>query len=310
MNNDNNLAIEAKGLNKTYKNKNGNTTKALINFNISIPKGITYGLLGPNGAGKSTFINILGGLVLKNSGNINVCGISMENNLKKSRKMICIVPQELNMDPFFTPYELLEMQAGLYGVKKKYRKTEEILIKVGLLEQKNAYARSLSGGMKRRLLVAKALVHNPQVVILDEPTAGVDVELRKKLWVYIKELNKSGVTVLLTTHYLHEAEELCDYISIINKGKIVISETRNNLLDLVKKKTVNFILEKKLEKIPNELNKYKIEVKNMQLSISYDKDKTNLKNILQELNNHNISFLEINTYESDLEDIFIELIKN
>ena len=179
-----------------------------------------------------------------------------------------------------------------------------------MLEQKNAYARSLSGGMKRRLLVAKALVHNPQVVILDEPTAGVDVELRKKLWVYIKELNKSGVTVLLTTHYLHEAEELCDYISIINKGKIVISETRNNLLDLVKKKTVNFILEKKLEKIPNELNKYKIEVKNMQLSISYDKEKTNLKNILQELNNHNISFLEINTYESDLEDIFIELIKN
>ena len=310
MSNDNNFAIEAKGLNKIYKNKNGSNINALVDFNINIPKGITYGLLGPNGAGKSTFINILGGLVLKNSGNVKICGIDIDKNSKKSREIIGIVPQELNMDPFFTPFELLEMQAGLYGVKKKERKTEAILKKLGLIEQKNAYARTLSGGMKRRLLVAKALVHNPKVVILDEPTAGVDVELRKNLWAYVKELNRNGITVCLTTHYLHEAEELCDYISIINKGKIIISESRNKLLDLVGKKTVNFLLEKKLDNIPEALMKYKARINGMLLSINYDKRKINLKKILSDLSKNNILFSEINTYESDLEDIFIELTKN
>jgi len=309
MNNDNNLAIEAKGLNKIYKNKNGKNIHALKDFNINIPRGITYGLLGPNGAGKSTFINILGCIVLKNSGTIKICGIDIDKNSKKSRNLIGIVPQELNMDPFFTPFELLEMQAGLYGVAKKNRKTEEILDKVGLINQKNSYARNLSGGMRRRLLVAKALVHKPQVVILDEPTAGVDVELRKNLWNYVKELNNDGVTVCLTTHYLHEAEELCDYISIINEGKIIISESRKNLLNLIGNKTVNFTLEKDLKEIPNELKKYKSFIKNKILTCIYDKKNINLKNILNDLHKLNISFTEINTYESDLEDIFIKFTK-
>jgi len=182
MINDSNIAVEAKALNKVYKLRNGKEINALVNFNIKIPKGVTYGLLGPNGAGKSTFINILGGVVLKTSGLVNICGINIDKKTKDCRKLIGIVPQELNMDPFFTPFELLELQAGLYGVRKQDRNTEEILERVGLIKQKNAYARNLSGGMKRRLLIAKALVHKPPVIILDEPTAGVDVELRKSLW--------------------------------------------------------------------------------------------------------------------------------
>ena len=176
-----NFSIEALNVNKTYQKKN-EKIDALIDFNINIPKGSIYGLLGPNGAGKSTFINILGGLVKKNSGNIKICNIDIDNNAKESRKKIGIVPQELNIDPFFTPIELLELQAGLYGVRKKNRRSEEILYNVGLLNQRNAYARTLSGGMRRRLLVAKALVHNPEIIILDEPTAGVDVDLRNNLW--------------------------------------------------------------------------------------------------------------------------------
>ena len=229
--------------------------KALVDFNINIPKGSIYGLLGPNGAGKSTFINILGSLVIKDSGKVKICGIDIDEDAKEGRKKIGIVPQELNIDPFFTPIELLELQAGLYGVRKKDRKSEEILSKVGLLEQKNAYARTLSGGMRRRLLVAKALVHNPEIIILDEPTAGVDVELRKNLWNYIKDLNKKGTTICLTTHYLEEAENLCDHITIINKGKILKSDTKENILNLIGKKTVSFVLDEKIQ-IPNDLKKY------------------------------------------------------
>ncbi|MBI28542.1 MAG: Daunorubicin/doxorubicin resistance ATP-binding protein DrrA [Alphaproteobacteria bacterium MarineAlpha5_Bin11] len=309
MSNDTNLAIEAKGLNKSYVHKYGKKVKALIDFDIKIPKGVTYGLLGPNGAGKSTFINILGGLVIKNSGDVKVCGINLDKNLKKCRKLIGIVPQELNMDPFFTPLELLELQAGLYGVKKKERKTLEILKSVGLTEQKDSYARNLSGGMKRRLLVAKALVHDPEVVILDEPTAGVDVELRQKIWGHIKELNKEGVTVCLTTHYLQEAEQLCDYISIINKGKIIISDKKNNILNLISKKTVNFLLEEAIYNIPENLQNFSPEIKDQTLSISYDKNNTNLKDILILFEKNKIKFKEINTFESDLEDVFIELTK-
>ena len=289
--------------------KYGKKVKALIDFDIKIPKGVTYGLLGPNGAGKSTFINILGGLVIKNSGDVKVCGINLDKNLKKCRKLIGIVPQELNMDPFFTPLELLELQAGLYGVKKKERKTLEILKSVGLTEQKDSYARNLSGGMKRRLLVAKALVHDPEVVILDEPTAGVDVELRQKIWGHIKELNKEGVTVCLTTHYLQEAEQLCDYISIINKGKIIISDKKNNILNLISKKTVNFLLEEAIYNIPENLQNFSPEIKDQTLSISYDKNNTNLKDILILFEKNKIKFKEINTFESDLEDVFIELTK-
>ena len=304
-----NFSIEALNVNKTYQKKN-EKIDALIDFNINIPKGSIYGLLGPNGAGKSTFINILGGLVKKNSGNIKICNIDIDINAKESRKKIGIVPQELNIDPFFTPIELLELQAGLYGVKKKDRRSEEILSNVGLLNQRNAYARTLSGGMRRRLLVAKALVHNPEIIILDEPTAGVDVDLRNNLWNYIKELNKKGATICLTTHYLEEAENLCDYIMIINKGKIIKNDTKQNLLNLIGTKTVSFFLDQKYL-IPESLKKYNANINsNNNLILNYDKKDTQLKEIIDLLNKEKISFNEINTYESDLEDVFLDLIKN
>ena len=308
--NDYKFAIEAKKLNKTYYKKKGIKIDALKNFNIQIPKGSIYGLLGPNGAGKSTFINILGGLVKKNTGSVDICGINIDENAKASRKKIGIVPQELNIDPFFTPFELLELQAGLYGVHKKFRKTVEILKRMGLLEQKNAYARTLSGGMRRRLLVAKALVHTPEIIILDEPTAGVDVELRKNLWDYVRELNSNGTTICLTTHYLEEAENLCDHITIINKGIVIKSDTKKKLLNLIGKKTASFILEKEIYNIPKQLLKFNPNLENGKLIINYDKNKTKLKEIISILNTNQILFNEINTYESDLEDIFIELIKN
>ena len=302
------FSIEAIKVNKIY-NKKDKKIDALNNFNINIKKGSIYGLLGPNGAGKSTFINMLGGLVLKTSGLIKICGVDIDNNSKLSRTKIGIVPQELNIDPFFTPIELLELQGGLYGVAKKNRKSEEILFNLGLAEQKNSYARTLSGGMRRRLLIAKALVHNPDVLILDEPTAGVDVELRKNLWHYIRKLNKDGMTICLTTHYLEEAQELCDYITILNKGKIIKSDTKINLLNLVGKKTVRFILDKDYP-IPNKLEVYDASIKNNILTLSYEKNKVDLKIIINILNENNIIFKEIDTYENDLEDIFIDLIKN
>ncbi len=301
-------SIESNNLNKTYNKNNKIEIKALVDFNLQIPKGSIYGLLGPNGAGKSTFINILGGLVKKDSGNIKISGLDIDNNIKECKKKIGIVPQELNMDPFFTPIELLELQAGLYGVKKKNRRSEEILKNVGLLDQKNAYARTLSGGMRRRLLVAKALVHNPEIIILDEPTAGVDVELRKNLWNYIKDLNAMGTTICLTTHYLEEAENLCDHITIINNGKIIRSDTKKNLLNLIGKKTVSFVLEKNIQ-IPSSLSKFNPELVDNKLLVNYDKKMTQLKEIIQILNNNKVNFNEINTYESDLEDVFINLIK-
>tara|TARA_B100000029_G_C17540864_1_gene946664 strand:+ start:812 stop:1741 length:930 start_codon:yes stop_codon:yes gene_type:complete len=303
------FAIEAKSLNKKYTKKNKNEVHALVNFNIKIPRGTIFGLLGPNGAGKSTFINILGGLVKKNSGEINICGINTDLQAKESRKKIGIVPQELNIDPFFTPYELLELQAGLYGVRKKDRKTDEILSKVGLLDQKDAYARTLSGGMRRRLLIAKSLVHDPDIVILDEPTAGVDVELRQKLWEYVKELNSNGKTICLTTHYLEEAESLCDYITIINNGEVLKSDTKQNLLNIIGKKTVSFILDNKILDIPENLKKYSPVIENDRLYINYDKNLIKLKEIINILNENKIMFSEINTKESDLEDIFFQLIK-
>ena len=302
------FAIKAKQLNKTYNKKKSKPVNALIDFNIEIPKGSIYGLLGPNGAGKSTFINILGGLVKKNSGEVTICGINTDDQPKQTRMKIGIVPQELNMDPFFTPYELLELQAGLYGVRKKDRITNEILKRVGLFDLKNAYARTLSGGMRRRLLVAKSLVHKPEVVILDEPTAGVDIELRRKLWDYVKELNKNGTTICLTTHYLEEAENLCDYITIINNGKVLKSDTKQNLLDLIGKKTVSFILDTSNIIIPNKLKKFNPVIKDNQLLLNYDKKIIKLKEIINIFNDNKIKFSEINTYESDLEDVFIDLI--
>ncbi|PPR47555.1 MAG: Daunorubicin/doxorubicin resistance ATP-binding protein DrrA [Alphaproteobacteria bacterium MarineAlpha5_Bin9] len=301
-------AIQAKDLNKTFNKKNFGMVHALTNFNIKIPKGSIYGLLGPNGAGKSTFINILGGLVKKDSGKVSICEIDTEINPKESRRKIGIVPQELNMDPFFTPLELLELQAGMYGVKNKDRKTNEILEKVGLLEQKNSYARNLSGGMRRRLLVAKALVHQPDVLILDEPTAGVDFEIRQNIWEYVSELKNNGTTICLTTHYLEEAEKLCDNIIIINKGKILKDDTKKNILNLIGKKTARFILESSKINIPDILSVYNPTLNNNILTLNYDKNINNIREIIEILNQHSIKFNEINTYESDLEDVFVELI--
>ena len=301
-------SIEAKNVNKTYKRKNLEVN-ALKDFNIKIKKGSIHGLLGPNGAGKSTFINILGGLVKKNKGNINICGIDIDKNQKLSKFKIGIVPQELNIDPFFTPYELLELQAGLYGIPKKNRKTEEILDNVGLLDNKNAYARTLSGGMRRRLLVAKALVHSPEMLILDEPTAGVDVELRSMLWNYIRDINNQGTTICLTTHYLEEAEKLCENITILNKGQVIKDDTKINLLNIISTKTVSFDFESKQE-IPIELLQFNPKIEKNRLTLSYDKSKVSLSSIINIFNKHNIVFLEISTYESNLENVFTKLISS
>ena len=214
-------SIEAKKVNKSFYKKS-KKLDALIDFDIKIKRGDIHGLLGPNGAGKSTFINILGGLVKKNSGTVSICGYDIDKSSKLTKFKIGIVPQELNIDPFFTPAELLELQAGLYGIKKKQRRTEEILENLKLTDQRNSYARTLSGGMRRRLLIAKALVHNPEMLILDEPTAGVDIEIRSSVWSYIRKINKLGTTICLTTHYLEEAENLCDVISIINNLPILV----------------------------------------------------------------------------------------
>ena len=299
-------SIEAKNVNKIYFKKN-QQVDALSNFNIKIEKGSIHGLLGPNGAGKSTFINILGGLVRKNSGEIKICGLNIDENIKLSKFKIGIVPQELNIDPFFSPAELLELQAGLYGVPKRKRKTDEILENLKLMDQRNAYARTLSGGMRRRLLIGKALVHDPEMIILDEPTAGVDIEIRTSVWNYIKRISKEGKTICLTTHYLEEAENLCDNITIINYGKKIIEGPKNDLLNIISTKSVSFVLEKKVS-IPKELNEFKPIINNKILKLFYDKNKTNIKKIINILNSNQIEFREINTYEGDLQDVFKKVV--
>ena len=301
-------SIEAKSVNKVFYKKSV-AVDALINFSIKIKKGTIHGLLGPNGAGKSTFINILGGLVKKNSGKVNICGINIDENIKLSKFKIGIVPQELNIDPFFSPAELLELQAGLYGVPKKKRKTEEILENLKLTDQRNAYARTLSGGMRRRLLIGKALVHDPEIIILDEPTAGVDIEIRSSIWRYIKRISKEGKTICLTTHYLEEAENLCDNISIINFGKKIIEGSKNDLLKIISIKSVAFVLVDTV-KIPDNLREFEPVLTNNVLELKYDKNKTNIKNIIDKLNNNKIEFKEINTNEGDLEDVFKKVVKS
>jgi len=300
-------SIEAKNVNKIFFKKS-NKIEALIDFNIQIKKGSIHGLLGPNGAGKSTFINILGGLVKKNSGTVNICGIDIDKNSKLSKFKIGIVPQELNIDPFFSPVELLELQAGLYGISKNNRKTEEILHNLKLLDQRNAYARTLSGGMRRRLLIAKALVHSPEMLILDEPTAGVDIDIRSSVWNYIRLINGKGTTICLTTHYLEEAENLCDTISIINFGKKIVEDSKKNLLNIISSKTVSFIITDSYF-IPTDLERFNPIKDGSKLTLKYDKNKTNLKSIINILNQNQIDFKEINTFESDLEDVFLKLVK-
>ena len=274
-------------------------------------EGEILGLLGPNGAGKSTFINILAGTTIKTSGEVEVWGFDLNKNPRQVRASIGIVPQEINVDPFFSPKKLLELQAGLYGVKKKDRITDTILELVSLTNQANSYSRSLSGGMKRRLLVAKALVHQPPIVILDEPTAGVDVELRKNLWENVKLLNKRGVTIILTTHYLLEAENICDRIGILNKGSMVALDSTKNLLKKIQTKNVTFFLNGKVNISNETLNSLKIIYNNSnKLVVSYERSKLNVNELINFINKQKITISDISTDDGDLEDVFVRLTKN
>ena len=303
--------VHVKNLKKTYSKKGTNRVEALKNLNLEVKEGEIFGLLGPNGAGKSTFINILGGSVIKSEGSVNVWGFDLDNSPRQVRASIGIVPQEVNVDPFFSPKKLLELQAGLYGVKKKDRITDTILKLVSLEKQANSYSRSLSGGMKRRLLVAKAMVHQPPIIILDEPTAGVDVDLRKKLWENVRSLNNKGVTIILTTHYLEEAEKMCDRIGILSHGELVALDTTKNLLNRIQTKMVNFITDKKVDINENTLKSLKIisNEKN-KLCISYEKSKISIDQIISHLNSQNIKIIDISTDDGDLEDVFLRLTKN
>ena len=299
-----------KKLNKFYSKNSSNSIHALSNLNLEVKQGEIFGLLGPNGAGKSTFINILAGTVVKSSGEVNVWGFDLDKNPRHVRASIGIVPQEVNVDPFFTPRKLLELQAGLYGVKKNDRITDTILKLVSLQDQANSYSRRLSGGMKRRLLVAKALVHQPPIIILDEPTAGVDVELRKNLWNNVKSLNKIGVTVILTTHYLNEAEEMCDRIGILNKGELVALDSTKNLINRIQTKIVNFLLNKKPKIEKNNLESLKIiSNENNLLVVSYEKSKLNIEKIIDFIRQQNIVIQDISTDDGNLEDVFVRLTK-
>ena len=298
-------------LNKTYAKNGLDKVEALKNLNLEVKEGEIFGLLGPNGAGKSTFINILAGLVVKTSGSVNVWGFDIDKNPRQVRASIGIVPQELNLDPFFNPRKLLELQAGMYGVKKKDRITDTILDMVSLNKQAQSYSRGLSGGMKRRLMIAKALVHQPPIIILDEPTAGVDVELRKNLWENIKLLNKKGVTIILTTHYLNEAEEMCDRIAIINKGELVALDSTENLIKKIKNKIVKLKLNKNIEISDGSLNSLKILSKNNNLiTLSYEKEKLTVGEIINFLNKFDAEIVDMSTDDGDLEDVFVSLINN
>jgi ABC-2 type transport system ATP-binding protein len=300
-----NYVIEVKGLLKEYPGK----LIALDNIDLNIPKGSIFGLLGPNGAGKSTFINILAGLTNKSSGVIKVCGIDLDENPKTVRGSIGVVPQEINIDPFFTPIEILNLQAGFYGLRKKEMRNNQILQDINLFEKAQAYSRSLSGGMKRRLMVAKAMVHSPQVLILDEPTAGVDVELRKRLWNYVRKLNSNGTTIILTTHYLEEAEELCDNIAIINKGKVVACNTKEQLLDSIQIKEIYVEVKKMFTKVPVELKKYLVTKNNNNFTLRYKKNEINAGEIINIIKRNKLNIVELTTSETDLEEIFLKLLQ-
>jgi ABC-2 type transport system ATP-binding protein len=300
-------AIEISSLNKTYSGNSLQPTKeALMDINLRIPRGSFFGLLGPNGAGKSTIINIMAGLVIKSSGEVKVWNYDIEKEMRQARSSIGIVPQELNIDPFFTPREVLETQAGLYGVPKSERRTDEILSAVHLFDKADSYARSLSGGMRRRMLVAKAMVHSPPVLVLDEPTAGVDVELRQQLWSYIRGLRDQGTTILLTTHYLEEAEELCDQIAIINHGKLVTSQKTEDLLRSLDTKEIIITIENPLNSIPEKLKNFNVELgRNGKLIFRVPPTKVPVESVIDEVRDAGCKIMDISTKESDLEDIFL-----
>ncbi len=306
-----NVAISVRDLNKIYGVGSKNEKVALNNISLQVKKGSIFGLLGPNGAGKSTFINILADLVRKTSGNIDIFGISQDERLKDVKKLMGIVPQELNIDPFFTPYELLEIQAGLFGVPKNNRRTNEILKLLALEDKSEAYARTLSGGMRRRLLIAKAMVHDPEILILDEPTAGVDVELRANLWANIKKLNKEGKTIIITTHYLHEAEELCNEIAIIDNGNLIKKGTTSNIKSLIDRKQIIISIDSKnfnLEPIIKLDVEFKL--KNNTLIINYKPSEIIFNQILDALRSSNIQVKDLTINETKLEDVFLKLTKN
>jgi ABC-2 type transport system ATP-binding protein len=302
------LAIEIKALNKIYGSGSSSPKHALVDFSLDIPRGSFFGLLGPNGAGKSTLINIMAGLVKKSSGTVRIWNHDIETAERQARCAIGVVPQELNLDPFFTPREVLEVQAGLYGVPKSERRTDEILNLVGLSDKADAYARALSGGMRRRLLVAKALVHAPPIVVLDEPTAGVDVELRQQLWRHIRELNERGATVLLTTHYLEEAEELCDHVAIINHGKLVACDSTQALLRRIDNKSVSLILADPIAEIPAAMKQLNAtQTAPNELHINYRPSAKAMQEILDAAHACQLPIADIRTDEVELEDIFLQL---
>jgi ABC-2 type transport system ATP-binding protein len=303
--------LSIKNLKKIYSNKQTADTHALNDLNLDVQEGEIFGLLGPNGAGKTTFINIVAGTVIKTAGQVIVHGFDLDKNPRQVRASVGIVPQEVNLDPFFSPRKLLELQAGLYGIKKKDRITDTILELVSLEKQANSYARSLSGGMKRRLLVAKALVHQPPIVFLDEPTAGVDVQLRQNLWKNVRLLNDLGVTIILTTHYLEEAEEMCDRIAILNKGNIVALDSTKNLLDKIQTKKVTFKTNKKIDIKDEDLSSLKLISKlETEICVSYEKSKINIEDLINLIKKNDVKILDISTDDGDLEDVFLRLIKN
>ena len=306
-----NVAISVRDLNKIYGVGSKNEKVALNNISLQVKKGSIFGLLGPNGAGKSTFINILADLVRKTSGHIDIFGMSHHENLKDVKKLMGIVPQELNIDPFFTPYELLEIQAGLFGVPKKNRRTNEILKLLALEDKSHAYARTLSGGMRRRLLIAKAMVHDPEILILDEPTAGVDVELRANLWTNINKLNNEGKTIIITTHYLHEAEELCNEIAIIDNGNLITRDTTSNIKSLIDRKQIIISLDSKNFNLDPIMGlDVECEINSDYLIINYKPSEVSFNKILDALQLSNIQIKDLTINETKLEDVFLKLTKN
>lgn len=305
-------SLEIENLTKIYNPNSKSEKKALNGVSLKVKKGSFFGLLGPNGAGKSTIINIMAGLVKKTSGKIKISNIDFDQNEIATKFKIGIVPQELVIDPFFTVRETLEIYAGYFGVKKADRRTDEIISALGLSDKSHARPRTLSGGMKRRLLVAKALVNNPEILVLDEPTAGVDVELRTQLWQYVKDLNNNGTTIILTTHYLEEAEELCDEIAVINKGNVIISDKKDNLMNILNEKELIISFDQNIEL--NNLSLPK-NTKNSQksqnsVSIIYDPNQNKISDILSQINQNNINITDLSTNQPDLEEVFRHLVNH
>lgn len=303
------LAVEVSGLVKTYAGENGTPPKeALKGIDLNIPRGCIFGLLGPNGAGKSTLINILAGLVIKTSGTAKIWGYEVEKNARMARSSIGVVPQELNLDPFFSPRELLEMQAGLYGVPKRERRTAELLEVVGLTESATSASRALSGGMRRRLMIAKALAHSPPVLVLDEPTAGVDVELRKSLWEYVRKLNIEGTTVLLTTHYLEEAQELCDRIAIIDHGEVIVNDDKEHILRRIDNKRLTICVDHDVEALPDIMKAQGWNIIDPRhLCIAYKPSETTASALLRIVQMNGYVVNDLSTEETTLEDVFLQL---